>query len=479
MTVPRLLCVLLLCAAAASAEDLVLVDGRYLQVKILSDPEPDRDGFRAQVLETGGVIYIPWDRVIERDRVRLMKQLGLLETPAEMPTETGARLLMKTGDVLLGRIVKETPEEVTLRRNGVDETYKRALIAEISQEAVPINVVEKAETLLATRTDGLKPDDGDIPAHLELAEFAELLGLYEDAVRHYLKVQTADPEYEPQRIKAKLGRLEELAKNKAFRDALAEVRRFGNAKLFKKAFAQLDELEKASPSEGLAAEVRALRDWTTKKRKEHFWGLVRERYLVTVKNKIAAMSRDEKLKLAEAQAQLRSKLGKEAMADLAQRLEIEAKEAEELWKDRRFSSPRYASYGSGTFIVVPMSQKAQQQQAELQRYLMQEQARRAQQNRGGNGGQTGQFQSEPFKIPKPPTKDEWWTRSKASEREAFMFAYWVQNAKMVEVVGEFNEDCTRCGGSGSLPIAGQQGDTIRTTCVVCHAHGTFKAIRFK
>lgn len=456
-------------------EDLVLVDGRYLQVKVL---EGDAVGVRVMVLETGGTVFIPWDRILERDRLRIMKNTGVFREARQVESEAGVRLVMKTGDVLLGRLVKETPEELTIRRRGADETYKRALITEIAQEAVPATEIEKERTLYEAKLKEIAPTDDDVAGQLEMAEYAEVLDLYEEAVGHYLKVRAADPEYEAVRVKNTLARLEELSKAKAFREALDQSRRLTNALQFKKSFALLDELDKIPDAPSVVkSEITAIRSWVTSKRYEHFRVLVRDRYLATTKNFIAAMSRDEKLKLAEAQQRLRSKLHKEVVAKLAVDLDLDPKEdVEVMWKDRRMSS-RTASYGSGTFIVLGMAQNAQKQQAELQRALMQDLARRNQQGRGNNQG--GSVSAEPEKLPKPPTKEEWWTRSTAGDREAWMFCYWVETSKQVEIVGESWEQCSRCGATGSLAFSGSQGETLKVTCPMCQGHQKHKGYRFK
>jgi tetratricopeptide (TPR) repeat protein len=471
----RCIAVLLVSAAALFAEDFVLVDGRYLQVKIL---ESDAAGMQVEILETGGRVFIPWDRVVEKDRLRIMKARGHIEERREVPTELGNKLVMKSGDTFLGRVVKETPQEVTLRSEGVDVAYPRAQIVEMSQEMVPINAIEKPDTLFAAKLKEAAPADDDIAAQRDLAEFAEVLGLYEEAIRRYLKVQAADPEYEAILIKTRLTTLEALAKNKNFRDAMAEARRLGNAALFKRSFALLDELEKIPDvPDSLKSEVRALRDWTMRKRNEHYRLLVRERYLVAVRAKIDAMSRNEKLKLTEAQQQLRSQVHKEVVADLAQKLELDPKELEAFWKDRRFQAARYASYGSGTFIVLGVSQKAQQQQAELQRILMQDLARRNQQQ--GRNNQGGSLSAPQPTLPKPPTKEEWWASASANERANWMMCFWAENSKQVEVLSETRSDCTRCGGNGSLPFAGGQGETLKVTCPSCQGHSTYKGVSYK
>jgi hypothetical protein len=470
--------ILVATANVARAEELVLIDGRYLQVSVL---EADKSGLRVIVFQTNGEIFIPWDRVVERDRDRLMTKWDLKEVRIEAPTESGVRIATKSGDVLVGRVVKQTPEAITLRRNGVDEEYKREMIKEMEQELVPVTAIEKPETLYAERVKQANPAEDDIDAHVELAEFAESIDLPEEAIRHYLRVQAIDPEFEAQRIKNRLISLEALAQNKNVREAIQQARRFANATLFKRSLQTLADLN-AIPNlpDPIKAELGIVAEWVVAKQSEYQRVAVRDQFLREIRIKIAAMSRDEKLTLQQAQAELRTKVGKEIFAKLAERLEIDHKKVEELWKDRRLHADRFTSYGSGSFIVLGVAAKAQEQQQELQRLLMQDLNRRGQQGRGNDQG--GSLQSQAEKLPKPPTKEEWWKRSKSYEREEWMFCYWVEHAKLVEIPttrGERWDDCVRCGGTGALPFAGSQGETIRVTCPSCQGHKGYKGFRFK
>jgi hypothetical protein len=47
----------LVLAAALPAEDIILIDGRYLHVKILT---PSEQGLQVQLLDTGGQVFLPW-----------------------------------------------------------------------------------------------------------------------------------------------------------------------------------------------------------------------------------------------------------------------------------------------------------------------------------------------------------------------------------------------------------------------------------
>ena len=82
-------------------------------------------------------------------------------------------------------------------------------------------------------------------------------------------------------------------------------------------------------------------------------------------------------------------------------------------------------------------------------------------------------------MPKPPTKEEWWTRSQSSEREQWMMAFWAENAKKVEVTGEKWEDCERCGAKGYIQFSGSQGDVLRAVCPRCQGHMRDRGVSYK
>src|SRR4029079_6159546 len=119
-------------------------------------------------------------------------------------------------------------------------------------------------------------------------------------------------------------------------------------------------------------------------------------------------------------------------------------------EDRGFHQPRTASYGSGSFIVLGQAPDAEKYDAELQKYL--QNALRNQKQSGNN--QNGTVSAAPDRLPKAPTKEEWWKQSQSSDREQWMLAFCAENAKKVLVVGDRWEDCSRCVGSGFLKFSG-------------------------
>ena len=173
----------------------------------------------------------------------------------------------------------------------------------------------------------------------------------------------------------------------------------------------------------------------------------------------------------------RADLHKEVVTDVATRLKLDPKEVEKMWEERGFHQPRIASYGSGSFIVLGRSPNAEKYEQEMQKYL--QSVLRQQQQQQGRNNQGGSLSAQPEKLPKPPTKEEWWKNSQSSDREGWMLAFWAENSKKVQVVGDRWEDCSRCGGTGALRFSGSQGETLRTTCPSCQGHQRYKGVAYK
>jgi hypothetical protein len=195
-----------------------------------------------------------------------------------------------------------------------------------------------------------------------------------------------------------------------------------------------------------------------------------------VRNKIRAMSRDEKLKLDEARRRLRADLHKEIVLELSAKHGLDPKEVEKMWEERGFHQPRTATYGPGSFIVLGRAEGADKLEQEMNRYL-QEVLRKQQATRNDQGGS---LSAQPERLPKPPTKEEWWTKvSTSQDREQWMLAFWAENAKRVTIVGDRWEPCGRCGATGSLKFSGAQGDVLRAPCPTCQGHKRHKGVAFK
>jgi hypothetical protein len=466
-----------LTAQLLPAEDIVLVDGRYLHVKI---QEVNEKGMKVQLLDQGGgQIFISWPLIIESQRKEIRRRYKLEEDEeAKVLVEDGNRITTKSGDVWEGRVVNETDKELTIKHQGSNMTIPKTAVKE--NEKTPVNVLSiySSEEYYNKRAAELKVPDDDIPGNMELGDLANNLGLYEKSYAHYKKVQAADPGYQPDLIGNILKRLEELSKHKQIRDALYEAKKQTYYKQFVKAVTQFDAILaiKDLPAT-LKAEAELLKQKTIKARWEHYRLEVRKDYEATLRNKIRTWSRDDKLKLDDARRKLRSDLHKEVVAAVAERHGLDGKaEVEKMWEERGFHQPRTASYGSGSFIVLGRAPDAEKYDAEMQKYLQNV----LRQQQGSRNNQNASLSAAPDKLPKPPTKEEWWSKvSTSSDREQWMLAFWADNAKKMTVVGERKEDCSRCGATGALSFSGSQGDTLRTTCPSCQGHKYYKGVAFK
>jgi hypothetical protein len=470
-----LVALLAVAAPLAFAEDLVLIDGRYLHVKILQASD---NGIQVQLLDTGGQVFIPWGLIYEPDRKRIMTDRGL-RTEEKVLVEDGQRITTKQGDNWEGRVIGEDGPDVKLKSQGKEMRIPKATIREIENLPVPVLSIYTAEEYYSKRAGEMKVPDDDIPGNMELADLAFTLSLYDRSFTHYKKVQAVDSGYQTGFIENRLKTLEVLSKNKEIRDLLDEARKNIMLHQWVKSAQQLEAVTalKDLPPE-LRAEAEVYKQRWAKARYEWFRIIVRDQYEKTLKNKIATMSRDDKLKLEEARRKLRAELHKEVVADIAARNQLDPKEVEKMWEERGWHQPRIASYGSGSFIVLGRSPKADEYDAQMNKYL--QQALRAQQQQQGKNNQNASLSASPDKLPKAPTKDEWWKdRSTSSDREGWMLAFWAENSKKVIVVGDRWEDCSRCGGTGALKFSGSQGDILKSTCPSCQGHARYKGVAFK
>ncbi|NRA97193.1 MAG: hypothetical protein HRU14_13385 [Planctomycetes bacterium] len=475
---------LLLLPALLRADDIVLIDGRYLQVKVLGATEKK---LHIKLLVTGGELWIPWDLIRESDRDRLMVQFGYKEDERPEITRAGVRLVTKAGEEFFGVPEKtfdaqSVPDEVVIIYKGRKWPFKKNMIRTIEWQNIPALEAYTKEQLYEQRLASLSPGDEDLEGHWDLARYCMDIELYARAVEHMLKVREIDPGYRSDFVANQLERLEMLARNQKIVDAIRGAKRESYHKRFDRSVEELDQiLSLASLDPNLKADAELTKEGVLKRRWDYFAKLVTRGYFDMMNNKIGKMSRDRKLKLKEAQNELRRELHKEIVADLATKHGLDAKkEVEKMWEERVVHQPRRASYGSGTFIILGKAKGAEQRMQQMQRQ-MQRQARQ-QRNQGGRrgGNQQQQQQNQTFQPPKPPTKDDWWDKLAVSNMRAqWMKCYYAENGKKLEVVGERKNPCSRCGGTGSIKFAGAQGETIPVTCPRCQGHRHDKGVAYK
>ncbi len=482
MRITALTClVVLFLSAWVRADDIVLVDGRYLQVKVLGVTEKK---LHVKLLDTGGELWIPWDLIREADRDRLMIAHGLKEAERPEIVRPGVRLVTRTGEEFFGIPTtkfdaQSVPDEVVIIHKGREWPFKKSVIRTLEWRDIPALEAYTQEQLYEQELARIKPGEEDLEGHWDLARFAQEIELYGRAVEHMLKVREIDPLYRSDYVGNQLDRMEVLARNQKIVDAIRGAKRQSYVKRFDQAIEQIDQiitLEEVDPNIKATAELT--KEGILKRRWTYFSKQVTRGYFNLLDNKIGKMARDSKMELKTAQNELRREMHKEIVADLAAKYGLDPKkEVEKMWEERVVHQPRRASYGSGTFIVLGKAKGAENRMQQFQRQM----ARQQQQQRRRNGGRGQQQQpNNTIRPPKPPTKEDWWKKIASSGMRAqWMKAFYAENGKKLEVVGERKDACTRCGGTGTMKLAGSQGETITFTCPRCQGHRYDKGVAYK
>lgn len=470
--------------AQVLADDLVLADGRYLQVKLLGASEK---ALHVKVLDTGGEIWIPWTLIREKDRTRLMIKYGYKQEEQVELTVPGVRLVTKTGDEFFG-VPKgdwdkqNIPDPVEIMHRGTVWPFKKDVVRKIEWIDVPAQEVYTPTQLYEQKLAQTSLDDEDLEGHWDLGAYANQIGLYEKAVEHYLKVREIDPAYRAEFVQNQVDRLEVLAKNRRVVDAVKAAKREARFKRFSRALEQLDQIiaiEDLDPN--IKADTILAKEGVEKRRWDYYMVQVRRGYFAMMDNLIGKMARDSKLKLKEAQKELRRELHKKIVAALADKYGLDQKkEVEKMWEEREVHGRRTASYGSGTFIVLGKAPGAQRRQQQLQRQMQRQQQQQRGRNRGRGGRNNNNSNNGQMKMPKPPSKDDWWNKlADSGMKGSWMKAYFAENGKKLEVVGERKYNCQRCGGTGSIKFSGGQGEAIPVTCPRCQGHKHDKGVQYK
>lgn len=125
------------------------------------------------------------------------------------------------------------------------------------------------------------------------------------------------------------------------------------------------------------------------------------------------------------------------------------------WAGRAKEGWLSASYGSGTFIVVPPKRKPPK--------------------RGARPGKNAEIV-----LPKPPTRDAWWTNASAKARTAWVLAYFVEHSGLFELDAErISTACRMCHGEGMIVKVLQGGAKVRYLCPRCGGAQADASIRYR
>jgi hypothetical protein len=129
--------------------------------------------------------------------------------------------------------------------------------------------------------------------------------------------------------------------------------------------------------------------------------------------------------------------------------------AREAWQKRSKNAWLDASYGSGSFIVRPPTVK---------------EPPRTRAMRGGDGG---------VRIPKPPTRDQWWKDASTTQRTSWVMAYVVERCELFEVGAQASRPCPVCKGEGLIHKTLQTGEPLSYLCTRCGGARQDHIVRYR
>ncbi|MCA9321178.1 MAG: hypothetical protein KDB53_10605 [Planctomycetes bacterium] len=479
-----LVCVLTL---VARADIIFLRDGRMMHVKVLS---ADEKGIDVEMLDTGGRLFVRWDLLREDDRRRLRIEMGFDED------DSGADLLMmglrvhvRKGTSYDGiEVEPETPDQdhLHLRSDGRTMTIRRDAIRRIEEREISKFEVYTPEELYQMELLRLNPGEDDAQAQFEMARWATKVGMYFEAIAHYLRVQQADPELKAAYVDNQIKRLEVLSKRKDILDAIVQAERNVGRNRFQRAVEIFDEVLAVAdlPAE-IRREAEKKKEKTLKKRWDYYVKEVSREYnrQVDLKIRAVASSRDigssdkeKAMTIDRAMSYVRSQLHKEVIETVAQKLELDPKgEVAKMWEERKKGARRSATYGSGTFVIAGVQEVGAGGGGGGQNQQIQDLLERV---RGG-GRRGGAQQPAQEAAPKLLTKEQWWAGASSVQRRYYLRAFFAENGKQYEVLRDYLRPCTTCGGTGSIKELGSQGGFVKRTCPRCQGNTGDRTINYR
>ena len=292
-----------------------------------------------------------------------------------------------------------------------------------------------------------------------LAESAADVDLLEEAKAHYT-VCANDPDFLRAGIaRQRLEKIEELLRDQAALRKIRDIKMLISLKSFAKARGLLEGFEREHAEIGDVAKRRFVATQKTfeKKRNEYFQREARVWFPKYAKKLISQKVREKDIELSDVVAWTRRDLPQEAFARLTERFQkkddvVKPEDAERFWEQRAKKGWSTASYGAGTFIARPPTIKKPKR-------------------RSGNRSRSGSSGPAPkIQIPKPPTRDSWWAKTKAKikERESWVMAYFAENSGLFEVSErEKLSNCPICNGVGLESKTLQNGSILSYICTRC------------
>lgn len=414
------------------------------------------DGITFVRLDSGGIVTLGWAFLDPGQEAELRLQYGYVDLDGDEVMATADRIAMIDGTEMIGRILERTPTTLILKTSfsssiPIPVTRVRA----ISSVTVPASEIFTRDELYVQELVTRDPESAK--DQYELARFCERILDYAHAVEHFTTAIALDPTFRAEELPGLLVRAEERAALQDQLDFLAGIDSAKRRNRFDEAFDRIAEFPELYPGSPLQEKLIRLRDRTLKARDRFMVDAVRKRWLYTA----GRLAREAALTMPidEAQAYASDGLSEEILAGVTEHAgkwarDIPVEEVRKYWNERTKGRYRSITYGTGTWLLgeaaalkgeTPQEEESSAKpltDTQKQRKALEEKLSVFMENRQRR-------QRSRANADDSEERDQWWTLASLSERQRWIFAYYIENSGDFEVKEKpLLHNCRVCGGKG-------------------------------
>ena len=497
----------------------------------------DRDFMRVQLFSTGGVVRVRWDHLIREDRDQWQQDLGLKESKESLELKVEAhrfwvesRPLPRFGLILNPADLEKQGTEIKVLSKGATESFPRAMIVRVEPFRLDLALVFTPRQAYERRRDELNPVTG--LGHAQLADYARLVGAYEEAKEHYLEAKK-DADYAGsgpgKALDSKLATLDVLIRNRSLQQELDKVRvtlleartqsEFAKgAEFFLRARETMFRIQTEVTDKKVRQELKidALAQSVDAERRKFFQARLFGEWKKRVQAAAYAKATERKIQdippgtdRAEA-AEMKMKGTFEGAKNYFSR---KAKDDIETALLRDSGASKYLEELKELMEKAP-EKLTEADQQRMKRLITMEKMLKAEMedywtNRAkgafvvttyGNGtfivtgnqltlkrkppakGSGGSSAKKPAQQAQDVvrTPEQWWEEAPVQERVNWLLCWFAEKAQKFETLKVWDDDCTDCSGLGyKKSSAASTGEEEVTRCVTCNGAKVKRKVRWK
>lgn len=455
--------------------------------------EHSSSGLRFRLLDTGGVASVDWRFLDPAQDLELRTRFGYVDTTGDEEMIEADKLVLRSGDEVIGKIVGRTDQEILLKVRGTVLPVPTVNVRSASSglQVPALDVYTKDELYNLERAT---VDLEDAAQQWELARFCERILDFQRALEHYQAVAELDPDFQDGSLEAVLARVTIKAERQEQVDYLNQVDHLKRRKRYSDALDQLVAFDGLYPDSPLAEDRNKLEKRVLEARAEHAADIVRLSWFRRMERLAAQAAREMGYEgaLAYLDDAMRQDLLSQVTDDVRKIWPDVPDEAiAQLWLERDRGRWRPASYGLGTWLLgedgalagleASEEPKEQQSDTDAQRAALDERLNRFLKNQESQRrARRSQEQDEDVEA--------YWAQLPHSARTNWLVAYFVENSGLFDLREKPElHNCRECGGTGVREVIytgsarsdSVGGGTQRQVCETCKGIGRTRRIRYR